>query len=80
MKYRTGGFNIPYNLSPTFFGVCIFHKLGFFLGHQAHFAVFVNIKVTFSFTHFKVVKLSNQILYNFKNYILLKKMKKKLQI
>lgn len=44
-KYRTGGFNIPYNLSPPFFGVCIFHKL-LFLGHQAHFAVFVN-KISF---------------------------------
>lgn len=44
-KYRTGGFDIPYNLSPPFFGVCIFHKL-LFLGHQAHFAVFVN-KISF---------------------------------
>lgn len=44
-KYHTGGFNIPYNLSPPFFGVCIFHKL-LFLGHQAHFAVFVN-KISF---------------------------------
>lgn len=49
-----------------------------FLGHQAHFAVFVNIKVTFSFTQFKVVKLSNQILYNFRNYILLKKNEKEI--